>query len=331
VINARACLSDWLPEDPDDVPIPQEWLVAQQQQGTRASLAKTVKSNHDAKKNATGNRNHGGLMASTRQAVGRVGKVVIMPPGLRVQVLGDVDQLLSACRGAGIGTAHDHFRRIAAGQIGQVLEQDEVDGTVKVHIPDVGDIWFACAALLGNEDKDEGSTTVSEKSITTTIETLERRVHDLENEVDHGKRTVAEAVSAVTELTAKLNKAKNERKAMVGKFQLVRHRASVLVKDNRAHRDRMQQGSARLKALTVARDQAFDKAKVTLEENQTLEANIALAEKGRARQGHTGSRSREASGSPEAAARGGGANVSRSPTRGAAGADGWAIQPYQRR
>lgn len=68
--------------------------------------------------------------------------------GANIQVVNDIDAVLRACRAAGMANTHDKKRISAAGKEGIVLEKDTRDDTVKCHIPEIGDVWFAFAALM---------------------------------------------------------------------------------------------------------------------------------------------------------------------------------------
>jgi len=72
--------------------------------------------------------------------------------GANIQVVNDIDAVLRACRGAGMASTHDNKRISAVGKEGIVLEKDSRDDTVKCHIPEIGDVWFAFAALMPVQD-----------------------------------------------------------------------------------------------------------------------------------------------------------------------------------
>jgi len=72
--------------------------------------------------------------------------------GVNIQVINDIEAVLRVCHSAGMGNTHDKKRISSTGKEGIVLEKDTRDDTVKCHIPEIGDVWFAFAALMPVQD-----------------------------------------------------------------------------------------------------------------------------------------------------------------------------------
>jgi len=65
-----------------------------------------------------------------------------------VQIRERWEDVLLACREAGISSDNDGLRVASAGKVVRVLQRDALDNTVLCKVPGVGEVWFAIGALL---------------------------------------------------------------------------------------------------------------------------------------------------------------------------------------
>lgn len=200
--------------------------------------------------------------------------------GQTAVLLSDANAAIELCRKAGIGPEHDELRRAAAGSQVQVLQVDFADGTVQCRVPGVGDVWFAAGALAPErrktEDGEEKSTTISEKSAPgPTIEGLERRAIELEQELEVGRQTVQEAFLAVSELEQRLRKSQQMQQESHSKFGELKSKAQYMSKDNKKAQDVLRQKVGKLEAIGSKRDEYYDLVKKMLKENKDLQSQLA--------------------------------------------------------
>jgi len=284
--GARQDLAEWLPEDAEDCPLPEEWLLRPHDEA-KASGEEKPGSEEMHRGNQTSNAlalmnqpdaqvSRHGLLTSVRQmSNSRDAKVQTLVPGTSAQLLADEHLVLSACRAAGISPKYDALRRTALGRVMKIVERDERDGTVLCKLEGVGSVWFPVAAFTPktNGETTEESTTVSAGS---GLES-ERKLQELEQELQVGKDTVSLGIQTLNELHARLEIIRNTKKRGVEKFQEKRREAVLLSRENRERRARWQEGQARLKGLTVERDEYFERVKTLVEENRELEMKLSAS------------------------------------------------------
>jgi len=281
---AQEDLSEWLPEDLDDLVLPENLLRSREEQPVRAAVTSGNALLALERVRVSGGEEKSSLLTCVRQWAGSSsggsnkerGPDIV--EGGAVMVLNDEPMVLSACRAAGIGTVFDHLRRQALGRLVEVLERDERDGTVRCRVPDVGDVWFAVGAFapkLKDELGGEGSsTTISDRS--TSCEVLERRIQNLEQELRVGRETTQEAVQAVSELQGRFQSVREEKKRGIERFQLLRQRAVSLNKDNREQCERLRASQLELKTLAHERDKLMERVRALADDNHELESQLEL-------------------------------------------------------
>lgn len=64
-----------------------------------------------------------------------------------VQIHHEANFVFQSCRDAGISDEHDESRGQAVGRTARVLQRDHHDSTVKVRVPDVGDVWLSLPCI----------------------------------------------------------------------------------------------------------------------------------------------------------------------------------------
>lgn len=285
---ARTDLAEWIPEDADDCPLSDEWLVSRMEapkhdagvldnsNDSRASEARRHANPMTLTADTNGGPVRQGLLTSVRTMVkSGDARVQTLVPGGQAQLLADEHLVLSACRAAGISPKYDALRRMALGKVMRVMKRDESDGTVLCKLDGVGDVWFAVSAFAPTMNKGTTAADESSKETPGGSHENERRYKELEQELQVGKETVSLGIQTLNELNARLENIRNTKRRGIEKFQEKRREAVLLSRENRERRTRWQEGQTRLKTVTQKRDEYFERVKTLVEENRDLERKLA--------------------------------------------------------
>jgi len=208
-------------------------------------------------------------------------------------ILHDEDAVLSACRMADIGDTQDHLRRRSLGQLVRILENDEVDMTVKCQVPGVGDVWFAVGALAhasvsdheaNNDDfpelerdgarpsSDAGVSLGSSGSAEAELDDIVLRTGEVEHELQMGHQTVSEAFTAISELEWRLLREDEEKAKVASKFQLLKQKVVSLTRESQRLMADAQEQDKRLDTVSASRDEYKELVQTLRDENQRLKS-----------------------------------------------------------
>mmetsp|Transcript_83496 Transcript_83496/g.239868 ORF Transcript_83496/g.239868 Transcript_83496/m.239868 type:complete len:375 (+) Transcript_83496:29-1153(+) len=78
---------------------------------------------------------------------GQPGEPGVLRAGDEVQVIAEYAAVLRACRRAGIDSSNDALRAKCLGKSGKIIKVDTKDQTVKVSVPNVGDVWLSAQSV----------------------------------------------------------------------------------------------------------------------------------------------------------------------------------------
>jgi len=265
VSAAQKDLQAWYLEDEDDVPLDSEMLRAiEQAKNTKVCECGNVFMDDSIFCRKCGRK---------REQEDEVVKPQLftgaahLEKGTWHKVIDDMATVLQSCRDTGLSSKQDFLRRAAVGKAVQVVERDDLAGTVKCKVPGHAvAVWLGLGAFGISMDDPTGAQKASEA----------QQVLELEQELAIGKETVEEALQAVTDLHVRLQRTRAEKDSAAQKFATLKDKATKLSKENRSCRDRFQQGQHDLKLLTIQRDEHFERVKALMEENR--EVKLAIEE-----------------------------------------------------
>jgi len=172
------------------------------------------------------------------------------------------------------------------------LEVNESDLTVKCLVRDVGDVWFGWRALT-----DIAAVTIEEDILAPPVphrpvyeqperfqidpeaalpveEYIEKR-QELETDLQAGRRTLAEAMSTVSELQSKLEQEKWDRRTADLTFRDLRRKVGALSNENVKLNLKLQEQEALLGQQDKRRDDYHRGIGVLANENQQLKKELA--------------------------------------------------------